>query len=233
MAQIISMERLETLPVLLDDVRRATSVDTVLSRVITFMRSGWPGIILAKSLKPFKQRYKKMSIEEGCLMWSLRAVIPLSLRSRVLQELHESHTGTSRMKSLARMNVRWPNCDRDTEKSWISFVSICQTFSSSSTITAVHLDVETLGYSSDKLCGSFLGKTFLVITNAYSKWPEVFQMRSTDTRKTIEVLRKSFGAYRLPKKIPTNNGPQFISKKFCDFVWYYDIQHIKSAPYHP
>ncbi len=112
MAQIISMERLETVPVLLDDVRRATSVDTVLSRVITFMRSGWPGIILAESLKPFKQRYKEMSIKGGCLMWSLRAVIPLSLRSRVLQELHESHTGISRMKSLARMNVRWPNCDR-------------------------------------------------------------------------------------------------------------------------
>ena len=48
MTQIISMEKLETLPVLLDDVRRATSVDTVLSRVITFMRSRWPGIILAE-----------------------------------------------------------------------------------------------------------------------------------------------------------------------------------------
>ncbi len=31
MARIISMKRLETLPVLLDNVRRATSVDTVLS----------------------------------------------------------------------------------------------------------------------------------------------------------------------------------------------------------
>ncbi len=49
-------------------------------------------------------------------MWSLRPVIPLSLRSRVLQALLESHPGTSRMNSLARMNVRWHNCDRDIEK---------------------------------------------------------------------------------------------------------------------
>ena len=69
--------------------------------------------------------------------------------------------------------------------------------------------------------------------DAYSKWPEVFQMESTDTRKTIEVLRKSFAAYGLPEQIVTDNGPQFISKEFCDFVRYYGIRHIKSAPYHP
>ena len=106
MAQITSMKRLETLSVLLDDVRRATNVDMVLSQVITFLRSGWPAIILDESLKPFKQRYKELSIEGSCLMWSLRAAIPLPLQSRVLQELHKSHPETSRMKSLARMNVQ-------------------------------------------------------------------------------------------------------------------------------
>ena len=60
-----------------------------------------------------------------------------------------------------------------------------------------------------------------------------FQMGSTDTGKTIEVLRKSFAAYGLPEKILTDIGPQFTSKEFCDFVRYYDIRHIKSAPYYP
>ena len=101
-AQIITMKKLETLP---DDVRRATSVDPVLIRVIMFLHSGWPAITLDESLKPFKQRYKELSIDGGYLMWGLFVVIPLSLQSRVLQELHESHPGISRMKSLARMNV--------------------------------------------------------------------------------------------------------------------------------
>ncbi len=67
------------------------------------------------------------------------------------------------------------------------------------------------------------------MTNAYSK----SQMGSTDTGKSIEVLRKSFAAYGLPEQILTDNGPQFISKEFCDFVRYYNIRHITSALYHP
>ena len=75
------------------------------SRVITFLRSGWPAITLDESLKPLKQRCKELSIEEGCLMWGLRGVIPLSLRSRFLQELLESHPGIPRIKSLATINL--------------------------------------------------------------------------------------------------------------------------------
>ena len=44
----------------------------------------------------------------GCLLWNNRVVIPLPGRAIVLNELHEGHPGTSRMKSLARTIVWWP-----------------------------------------------------------------------------------------------------------------------------
>ena len=43
-----------------------------------------------------------MSIEEGCLFWGMRVIIPTKLQNRLLKELHNGHPGISRMKSIAR-----------------------------------------------------------------------------------------------------------------------------------
>ncbi len=67
---------------------------------------------------------------------------------------------------------------------------------------------------------------FLVVVDAYSKWPEVIQMSSTMSQNTIEALRALFARYGLPEQIVSDNGAQFTSQEFCDFV-------EASAPYHP
>ena len=58
------------------------------------------------------QRRNELTIEDGCLLWVIRVIIPGSLRERVLQELHEGHPGIVRMKSLARLHVWWPKLDQ-------------------------------------------------------------------------------------------------------------------------
>ena len=42
-----------------------------------------------------------------------------------------------------------------------------------------------------------------------------------------------FTAYGVPEHIVTDNGPQFISQQFTDFVRAQGIQHSQSALYHP
>ena len=42
-----------------------------------------------------------------------------------------------------------------------------------------------------------------------------------------------FSAYGLPEQIVSDNGPQFISTEFAEFMAKNGIKHIRSAPYHP
>ena len=60
----------------------------------------------------FSKRHE-ITVEDGCLLWGIRVIIPSQPRERVLYELHTGHPGIVRMKSLARLHVWWPNLDRD------------------------------------------------------------------------------------------------------------------------
>ena len=81
--------------------------------------------------------------------------------------------------------------------------------------------------------GPFMGKMFLVIVCAHSKWPEVFPLTVITSAGTIQALRKCFAAYGIREQIVSDNGPQFIFEKFSHFTKGNGIKHIKCAPYHP
>ncbi|XP_014678152.1 PREDICTED: uncharacterized protein K02A2.6-like [Priapulus caudatus] len=77
------------------------------------------------------------------------------------------------------------------------------------------------------------GVSYLVLVDANSKWIEVEQMRSTTTERTIEVLRAWFARFGLPEELCSDNGPQFISAEFKQFLSQNGIRHKLSPPYHP
>ena len=74
---------------------------------------------------------------------------------------------------------------------------------------------------------------FLLLVDAHSKWPEAVPMQSTTATKTVECLRTIFARHGLPEQLVSDNGPQFVSEQFQDFLQGNGIQHIRSAPYHP
>ena len=52
----------------------------------------------------------EIKVEDGCLLWGMRVIVPYRLRCLVLKELHHTHPGIVRMKSLARIHVwSWLN----------------------------------------------------------------------------------------------------------------------------
>ena len=58
-------------------------------------------------------------------------------------------------------------------------------------------------------------------------------MPSTTASKTISILRELFARFRIPQQLVLDNGPQFISEEFKQFMSANGVKHIKSSPYHP
>ena len=78
-----------------------------------------------------------------------------------------------------------------------------------------------------------MGQHFLIMVDAHSKWPEVIPMTVTTAERTVIEMQKTFAVHGLPCQIVSDNGPQFTSYHFTDFLKQNGIKHIRSAPYHP
>ena len=73
----------------------------------------------------------------------------------------------------------------------------------------------------------------MVIVDAHSKWPEVLEITLTTSELTIQALRGLFAVHGLPDQVVSDNGPQFVSKEFQQFMKENGIKHTRCAPYHP
>ena len=81
--------------------------------------------------------------------------------------------------------------------------------------------------------GRYMNQMFLIVVDAYSKCPEVLRMFTTTGASTINALRFPFSAYGLPEQLVFDNGPQFTSYTFKEFLKVNGIANILSAPYNP
>ena len=78
-----------------------------------------------------------------------------------------------------------------------------------------------------------MGKNFLLVIDAHSKWGKVVETNSTTSSKTIAVLRQLFATYGLPQQLVSDNGPQFTSDEFAAFLMGNGVRHSRCTPYHP
>ena len=104
---VFNISQLENLPVTSRQIQADTRSDLLLSKVLSFVKSGWPNQY-PPELRPFWFRRFELTVEGECLLWGIRVVVPEKLRNKVLEELHKDHPGISRMKtSIARSYIWW------------------------------------------------------------------------------------------------------------------------------
>ncbi len=136
------------------------------------------------------------------------------------------------MKSLARCYVWWPKLDQAIEDK-VKSCEACQLTRPLPTVAPLHpweFPKQAWSRLHIDFAGPFLGKTFLVVVDAFSKWLEIHVTPSTST---IDKLRSIFTTHGLPQSLVSDNATSFTSAEFKRFVQENGIHHITSAPYHP
>ena len=224
----------DKMPIDAKQIRQATRVDKVLSKVLLFMNTEWPKSV-EEELQPFASRKESLSIDNGLILWGYRIIVPEKFRVDLLEELHSSHVGASKMKMLARQYFWWPKLDSQIEN-YCKSCDICLKVSDNPN-KALLIKFEDAKKPLDRIHIDFLGpfnsKTYLIITDAYSKYIEIFKMTKCDAKSTVNKLRKFCSRFGLPKKVVSDNGAQFTAEEFQNWIKVNGILHVRTAPAHP
>ena len=230
-ASMFNIAQVQSLPLTFQQIQDETSCDPVLKKVGTYVAKGWPTEV-NDDLKLYKGRQHEIGMENKCLMWGVRVIIPKSLQARLLESLHETHPGIIRMKAVARSYFWWSGIDKAIENLAKACIP-CQEQKSNPPVAPLHPWAwPTTPWKRIHIdfAGPFLNKMFLIVVDAHSKWPEVIQMSSTTSSKTIDVLRTLFARYGLPEQVVSDNGTQFTSDGFAQFLKSNGVKHIRTAP---
>ena len=174
-------------------------------------------------------------MQNECVLLGSRVVVPPAGRTKMLEELHEGRPGICKMKALARSFVWWPGLHDDLENK-VKGCEPCQLVQKSPAVASLHpWEWPAKPWRRVHLdhAGPFMGKLFLVLVDAPSKWLEVVIVSSTSAQVTIKALRKIFATHRIPEMLVSDNSTAFTSVEFKTFVKRNNIRHVTSSPYNP
>ncbi len=164
--QVLMMDVLDDTLVDTTQIKRWTAKDVILSQVHECTLKGWPEKTDV-CFKPYQQRIMELSVRDGCVLWRARVIIPT--KDKILKLLHQTHSGMSEMKGLARSYVWWPGMDENIERE-VQSCEECQKHKSPPTAplhpwewpespwSRIHVDY----------AGPFLGDMFLLIDHSCS-----------------------------------------------------------------
>jgi len=116
-----------------------------------------------KPLQPYQAKQVELSVQEGCLMWGKRVIVPDSLKEWVLQKLHKEHLGITKMKAVAQNHVWWTGIDKDLD-SLITLCSAClshcKTSTSKGSIAPMDFAKSPMAATASGFCRLFFGKSY-------------------------------------------------------------------------
>ena len=75
--------------------------------------------------------------------------------------------------------------------------------------------------------------TYLLTVDYYSRYIELSKLHDTSAEEVISHTKSIFARHGIPKKLISDNGPQFSSEAFIQFAQSYGFKHVTSSPYFP
>ena len=77
------------------------------------------------------------------------------------------------------------------------------------------------------------GRLYILICDYFSKFPFMFQVKTTSFANLKEHLEELFSVEGIPDEIMSDNGPPFNGKEFSSYLTGLGIRHTTSSPNYP
>ena len=215
-----------------------------LSQIRQYLTHKWPGKEkIPPDLMSYFQVREELSLHQNHILRGRKVIVPVSLRPKVIDLAHECHQGIQRTKTRIRSQFWWPKLDCQVEeaiKVCVPCTETSKTFKGGPSPSSEKLPLPNRPW--DRIAVDIKGPMYhlpqqeryaIVIIDLNSKWPEVAFTASVETAKVIETLRFIFNREGLPHQLVSDNGVQFTSNEFQDFLQENYIEHIRTPLYNP
>ncbi|CAK1580448.1 unnamed protein product [Parnassius mnemosyne] len=216
----------------LDDIEQFSKEDSEIAKV----RQGLYSCTWYHTISNYKVFESELCFQNNILFRGNKIVIPEKLRQQVLQAAHEGHPGIVCMKQRLRTKVWWPKIDKDAE----IFVRNCKSCTLVSApnppnpMKRRELPVEPWIDVAIDLMGPLpSGDFLLVIIDYYSRYKEVKVTKSVTSNDIIRLLKEILSRLGYPVTITADNGRQFISQEFRNYLQECCIILHNTIPYWP
>lgn len=220
----------------MDQIRQETAKDTRLCRAIEYTLHGWPKYIheVPEDLLGYYHSRAHLSVAKGLLLHGTRVVVPPSLRDEILDIIHHGHLGAEKCKERAKTAVWWPQMPGEIQQK----VAACEYCQQKRPAQCKEPMIQTpLPEGPWKVVGtdllSYKGGSYLVITDYYSRFPELVFLPDTTSNTVIGKMKAVFARWGIPEKVVSDNGPQYSSAAFQEFALTYGFEHVTSSPGYP
>ena len=217
---------------ILEEVRQETSQDPV----IRILRRGWPQSkkALPDNLKEYWNYRTEFSEIDGIVLKDQRILIPLSMRKKILEKLHQGHQGIEKTKRRARETVFWPRINNEIE-SMVSKCPHCQELRNANSKEELH--PHSVPVYPWQIVGTDIfhwnNNDYLLVVDYYSRFWEVVKLRSMTAENLIIEMKKIFSRHGIPEMVKSDNGPQYASKEFRQFATNWRFKQTTSSPRYP
>ena len=221
----------------LQEVKDATAADETLQRLARVIATQkWHEA--GKDVTQYQQIKNELSVSNGVILRGTRIIVPEKLRSRMIRLAHSGHQGIVKTKRFLRDSVWFPGIDRMVEEV-VKGCLPCQAANHDPKPVCEPLHMSTLPLGpwqelSVDFCGPFpSGDYLLVVTDDFSRYPEVEILRSTSAKAVIPHLDSIFARQGIPDIVRTDNGPPFNSESFQMFATQLGFTHRRITPEWP
>lgn len=182
----------------------------------------------------------RTSKEEGSQL-----VVPKAYRKEVLELGHtvpwSGHLGF--MKTLMQISKRfyWPKM-YTVVKEYCKSCPKCQlttsyipAYAPLNPLPVIDMPFERIGVDVvGPLERSQSGNRFiLVICDYATRYPEAYPLREVTAKQVATALLRLFTQVGIPKEVPTDQGPNFMSRTLHQVYQLLGIKRVRTTPYHP